>query len=341
MSEPITDFKLSNMFVSVDNTMNVTMSYPLISTDGKLDGFALAGLDLQFFQQWLDFIEQDQDDVITIYDLNSRLLARNPYIEESIGIEVTEQHLNRMAKSKNETHFSHRLVSPVDGVDRVWSLRRIGDLPFMVVVGEPTTSALNSWRQLLLLYIVAGGVLFCAVLFGTREYIRNVRQANKMEHLAITDFLTGLANRRHFINVANANLSRSVRSGLPVALIMVDIDHFKRINDTYGHAVGDQVLISISNLLKRLCRQSDLIARWGGEEFTILLPDTEKQGAFVFAERIADEISKLELPESHKITISQGIAVHNGNESFDEILKRADTALYSAKELGRNRIEFS
>ncbi|TVQ67723.1 MAG: GGDEF domain-containing protein [Oceanospirillales bacterium] len=341
MSEPITDFKLSNMFVSVDNTMNVTMSYPLISTDGKLDGFALAGLDLQFFQQWLDFIEQDQDDVITIYDLNSRLLARNPYIEESIGIEVTEQHLNRMAKSKNETHFSHRLVSPVDGVDRVWSLRRIGDLPFMVVVGEPTTSALNSWRQLLLLYIVAGGVLFCAVLFGTREYIRNVRQANKMEHLAVTDFLTGVANRRHFINVANSNLSRSVRSGLPVALIMVDIDHFKRINDTYGHAVGDQVLISISNLLKRLCRQSDLIARWGGEEFTILLPDTEKQGAFVFAERIADEISQLELPESQKITISQGIAMHNANESFDEILKRADTALYRAKELGRNRIEFS
>lgn len=339
LSEPLQDFKLSNMFVSVDNTMNVTMSYPLISNDSQLDGFALAGLDLQFFQQWLDLIELDRHNVITIYDLNSRLLARNPYIEESIGIQVAEEHLNRMAKSESETHFSHRLVSPVDGIDRVWSLRRIGDLPFMVVVGEPTRSALTNWRDLLLLYLITGSILCLAILFATREFIRNMLQTDEMQYLAHTDSLTGVANRRYFIEVANNNLLRSIRNGLPVAFIMLDIDHFKRVNDQYGHAVGDQVLVDLTNLLKRLCRQSDLIARWGGEEFMILLPDTDKQGALTFAKRLADELTTLELPKNLTITISQGIAVNRENEGLEETLKRADTALYQAKELGRNRIE--
>lgn len=244
-----------------------------------------------------------------------------------------------MAKSASETHFSHRLVSPVDGIDRVWSLRRIGDLPFMVVVGEPTHLALTNWRDLLLLYLIAGSILCLAILFATREFIRNMLQTDEMQYLAHTDSLTGVANRRYFIEVANNNLLRSIRNGLPVAFIMLDIDHFKRVNDQYGHAVGDQVLVDLSSLLKRLCRQSDLIARWGGEEFMILLPDTDKQGALTFAKRLADEITTLKLPKNLTITISQGIAVNRTNEDLEETLKRADTALYQAKELGRNRIE--
>lgn len=339
LSEPLDQFKISNMFVSVDQTMNVTMSYPLISTEGELEGFALAGLEPSFFQQWLDLIELDHYNSITIYDLNSRMLARNPIAPERIGSQVIETHLNRMASSGTESHFSHRIASPVDGIDRVWSLRRIGELPFIVVVGEPTSTALSNWKHLLYLYLVTGSILCLAILFGTREYVLNLRKALKMQQLATTDYLTGVANRRLFNEIAQRNLSLSSRNGMPLSFIMLDIDHFKRINDRFGHDVGDEVLISLSNLLKKQCRKSDVIARWGGEEFLVLLPDTDVEGALTFSERVAQDMSLVNLPEDHKVTISQGIAVHQAGETLEQTLKRTDTALYRAKELGRDRIE--
>ncbi len=339
LSEPLSGYKLSNMFVSVDNTMNVTMSYPLLSDDGTLQGFALAGLDLGFFQQWLDLIELDNHNSITIYDLNSRMLARNPLIVSSIGTQVTEQHLNRMASSTSERLFSHRLASPVDNIDRVWSLRRIGYLPFIVVVGEATNHALQNWQQLLILYIFAGLTLCAAILFATYEYIRNLRQAMTMRHLAITDPLTGVANRRYFNEVASLNIARNARNGLPLSLLILDLDHFKKVNDIHGHATGDRVLVDIANMLQSLCRETDVIARWGGEEFTLLLPDTDQKGATTFAQRLADSLSTYRFIDDKTITISQGIATYQPGDTIESLLKRADKALYQAKEKGRNRFE--
>lgn len=339
LSEPLHGFKLSNMFVSVDNIMNVTLSYPLISPTGELQGFVLAGLDLSFFQRWLDLISPENHNTITLYDLNSRMLARNPAAPERIGSHLSEPHLNRMAASESEKHFSHRLVSPVDGIDRVWSLRRIGELPFIVIVGEPTHTALQSWRQLLYLFVIAGSLMCGAILFGTREYILNLYKTAALQQLARTDALTGVANRRSFNELAEKNIALSSRSGLSLCFLMLDIDHFKSINDRFGHDVGDQVLICIANLLTSLSRQSDLIARWGGEEFMLLLPDTKLSQAITFAERLATQLAQLPLQIEQKITISQGITHYQSGETLEEIIKRTDNALYRAKERGRNRIE--
>lgn len=337
--KPFDVFKISNMFTSVDGSMNVTISYPLLSDEGELLGFVLAGIDLSFFQQWLDLIEIDTHNVITIYDLNSRILARNPYVAENIGIQVTEQHLNRIANTQSKIPFTHRLISPVDGIDRVWSLRKIGDLPFIVVNGEQMTTAMASWRQMLIMFLMVGTIMSLTIIFGTREYVKNLKKSIEMRELAIADSLTGLWNRRHFTDLATQTIACAQRGDHPLVLIMLDLDHFKNINDTLGHNIGDQVLHEVAQILLKICRQSDVVARWGGEEFIVLLPDTDTGGAVVFSQRLQTQFLDLSQKLKISVTTSQGIASFSANDNLESLIKRADDALYLAKKHGRNRFE--
>lgn len=164
----------------------------------------------------------------------------------------------------------------------------------------------------------------------------------KVEYLAITDPLTGLYNRRFFDNVIKKELNEGKRYRQNVTCLMLDIDHFKRINDTYGHETGDSVLKEISTLLKTLLREVDTIARWGGEEFIVMMPHTDINGALVPASRILKTIAdKLfaKIPDEH-ITVSIGLACSGETQNTPDILvNAADLALYEAKRKGRNRIE--
>lgn len=341
LEEPRSGFRISNMFVSVDGTMNVTISYPLLSDQGKLQGFALAGLNLGFFQQWLDLLELSPRDVVTIYDSNSIILARKPFIEESIGSRVVEEHLNRIAETGYPRVFTHRLVSPVDGTDRVWSLRKIGDLPFVVVVGEQTTTAIGSWRKMAFMYLIAGALISLLLVFGTTGYVRSARQASALHQLATRDPLTGLWNRRYFTDIAENILASARRRGTPITLIMMDLDHFKRVNDTFGHDIGDQVIKAAAYAMQSTFRQGDIMARWGGEEFILLLDDSEIKDASAFAERLRTHVSALTFDVDLRITCSQGVAQLHEGESLGSLIKRADDALYLAKKQGRNRFEVS
>ena len=342
LAQRAADFKVSNLFVAMDNefvAMNITASFPLLSPNGQLDGFALAGLDLGFFQQWLDLVELEEHNVISILDLNARLLARRPLIESQLGERVVNDRINTLIASGSEVPITFPLASPLDGIERIWSFRKIRDLPFIVVVGKETDSALTSWRQQLVLSLIGGTLLCLSILFGTHEYVRNLRRADAMRQLATTDPLTGLANRRAFTEDVTGVLARSKRSGAPVTLILADLDHFKRINDTFGHDTGDRVLREVAQAMKTLCRQGDLSARWGGEEFVILLPDTPASGAVHFAERLRKQIATIDAAPGQPVTLSQGLALHQAADCLDDLLRRADAALYRAKEQGRDRVE--
>ncbi len=158
---------------------------------------------------------------------------------------------------------------------------------------------------------------------------------------SITDQLTGLYNRRFFITQANKILKSAQRHDFPIALIMCDLDHFKKINDRYGHDVGDKVLQSFSKLLTTIIRETDTLSRYGGEEFAILLPQTSEQGATILAERMRNETEKMTILTNQrkiKFTASFGIAAINEKVSFEEGLKASDSALYQAKAFGRNRV---
>ncbi len=164
-----------------------------------------------------------------------------------------------------------------------------------------------------------------------------------LEKLALTDPLTGLSNRRAFSEALDAELSRIERHNQPASLLAFDLDHFKRVNDTHGHAVGDEVLAAFAAVLQRGCRRGDLAARLGGEEFAILLPTTGLVPAALVAERIrrATEWRPLGVSVPVPVTVSVGVA---STESLPrppaaaELLRRADAALYRAKDEGRNRV---
>ena len=176
------------------------------------------------------------------------------------------------------------------------------------------------------------------------QYIRRLEtEVKSYENLAFTDPLTGLYNRRMFLEIAKKKLSEAKRYEEPLSLIMLDIDHFKRINDTYGHDVGDIALKFLAEILKNNVRASDIVARWGGEEFIILLPKTTLEQARKVAEKIRKiiEMSTIDLPNGEKLkfTVSLGVSSFSGKEDLEELIKEADIALYEAKRRGRNRTE--
>ena len=184
-------------------------------------------------------------------------------------------------------------------------------------------------------------------LLRMKSQQEELERMNKILHqLSIADPLTGLSNRRHFFEYATAEVCRSKRYSHTMALMMLDIDHFKHVNDTYGHATGDEVLIGVAKLVQKNMRESDLAARFGGEEFIAFLPETEELGAEVVAERIRQEIESTEFIDASddsvkvKVTISIGLYLHKEGETGDisDFMKLADIALYEAKESGRNKV---
>lgn len=161
----------------------------------------------------------------------------------------------------------------------------------------------------------------------------------ELEIAAKTDRLTRLYNRHHLDAVIAQEFTRFRRSAKPFAVLIADCDKFKSVNDTYGHQIGDLVLIDIARLLRENVRATDTVGRWGGEEFLAILPDTGIDGAVQLAEKLRVAIETNEFPTVGQKTASFGIAVLRPDEGIKELIARADTALYRAKENGRNRVE--
>lgn len=171
---------------------------------------------------------------------------------------------------------------------------------------------------------------------------RQAAQAQLLE-LATTDSLTGLRNRRHFMATASQEFERARRYQTPLSLLMLDADHFKSINDRYGHPVGDEALKTLAEHGRRQLREIDLFARLGGEEFAILLPQTDFIAARAVAERLRQTIAEQSVAtgqESFHFTVSIGVASLNAHTmDLHDLLRHADDALYQAKQHGRNRVE--
>jgi diguanylate cyclase (GGDEF)-like protein len=165
-----------------------------------------------------------------------------------------------------------------------------------------------------------------------------------LRELAITDALTKLYNRRYFNEISIEMFRLGKRTGKPLSMMMIDIDWFKRINDTYGHLVGDKVIATLSTLILQVRRESDIVCRYGGEEFIVLLPDTKKEGALELAERLRKTIEAFEIEiekgVSVHFTVSIGIseAYYGQDKGVEDVIRRADDAMYIAKRDGRNTI---
>jgi diguanylate cyclase (GGDEF)-like protein len=173
--------------------------------------------------------------------------------------------------------------------------------------------------------------------------VENARLFDEVQRLATLDGLTGTYNRRHFMDVANLAFESARRFGQPLAAIMLDVDHFKSVNDRYGHAVGDQVLRALADRCRAALRSIDVLGRYGGEEFAIMLPGTQRHnGAMILAERIRQQVAQEPVQTDAgpvRVTVSVGVAgMEADTPDPGELFKRADSALYEAKQAGRNRV---
>src|SRR5262249_54755995 len=206
-------------------------------------------------------------------------------------------------------------------------------LGFPVNLGTPMAVIVGCIPLLLVYPVAVSGVSF-------RFARRLARQNKRLDELGRTDGLTGLANRRQCFALAETELARHYRTGRPAALLIMDIDHFKDINDRYGHPMGDEVLCSVAEILRRCCRETDTPTRYGGDEFLVMLPETDLHGAEEAARRIRGELVTLRFAKAPDLrcTVSLG-AAEAGRDitNVDVWIQQADGALYRAKAAGRDR----
>ena len=177
-------------------------------------------------------------------------------------------------------------------------------------------------------------LIFTGLLILYKKYVHNTLQSSSTR-----DYLTGVFNRRYFYEFLNHEVLRATRKNHTFSVILFDIDFFKKVNDAFGHSYGDVVLKTLTQVVQGLIRKSDVLARIGGEEFIILLPDTNLEKAYLLSEKIRRTVASHVFPEDRHITISLGVAEHKEGELPETIISRTDGGLYSAKNNGRNRSE--
>lgn len=185
-------------------------------------------------------------------------------------------------------------------------------------------------------------VVFAMFAYLSSYYYRSIVESQKrLSKLAMTDSMTGLYNRRHMMDVIDYEVVRQKRSATPLSLIIADIDHFKSINDRYGHETGDAVLIAVSQLIRNSIREQDSASRWGGEEFLLALPDTGLDQAILIAQRIRDMVAANPISvdrQTISTSMTLGVAAYQSGETASKAIARADALLYEGKKAGRNRV---
>lgn len=322
----------------------VLMSLPFSDAQGQLLGGVLAVIDLAHAQHWIESFELEPNDVMAIVDSDGIVLARNPPLATALGKPTSPPPGYPSFAQMGRTSMFWA-TSPLDRRERIFGLSRLARFPFVAMVGFDKTRILTSWQHRAWQFLVGFAVLAVVSVLALRAHLTALRQGEAMRKLAITDELTGVANRRHLMEVGAQEVARARRYQRPLSVLMVDIDHFKTVNDRWGHATGDRVIQMMARLLCAAIRQQDSGGRLGGEEFAAVLPETGLAGALTLAERLRARIA--ECLDAHddfgmpvRFTVSIGVASLMPDDiSLDMVLQRADKALYLAKSSGRNRVE--
>jgi len=209
-------------------------------------------------------------------------------------------------------------------------------LKFTTEVAQKTSTETNVMMEL-----IVGSLINWSVALTVGYFInKSSKLLKKVEELTMTDALTGIYNRRYFDYYMEKTILFSKKSNIPLIFMLLDIDHFKKVNDNYGHQCGDEALKHISNIIERNVRNSDAFVRFGGEEFAVIMPNTDVGEGLIIAERIREAIEKNDFTYNNErihFTISIGVSFYSG-EKVEEFIQKTDNALYNAKENGRNQI---
>nr|WP_315241096.1 sensor domain-containing diguanylate cyclase [uncultured Albidiferax sp.] len=331
--------------------------------DGRFAGVVAAPIAVHYFSKTLAQFDLGPNGMLNLRDADIGLVTRVPALPDKpagqVGHSVVSPEFRRLFQSDTRT-ATYFAVTPADGVERVSTFHRLQAAPMVLTVAVAKSEYLAGWNQeVYRSMVMAGSFLLVSLLLGM-FLLRSLRQTQThqsqleaqlakilslqalLQEQAIRDPLTGLFNRRYLDETLARDLARARREGHAVALAMLDLDGFKRINDTHGHVAGDLVLKTLSALLRTGARQSDTVCRFGGEEFLVLLPHMSLDQAQrkLDAWRVEFAQTPIQFGEARfQVTFSAGVAAYplHGADG-GALVAAADSALYRAKQAGRNRV---
>jgi diguanylate cyclase (GGDEF)-like protein len=319
---------------------SIVLSRRITDHDGRFLGVVVGAIRVSYFHDLFARLTLDPGDTITVLRRDRTIIMRRPFDPDIIGKSLAER--KNWSADKLKEGASYAGVGPVDPTPRLY-VRSGSTKLFFVVVGKPLATILQLWHgevvrigaiMMALIVFVVGTALFLA-----REIGRRAEAEDRLEELATTDALTGLRNRRKFDHAIDAEWRRASRNNTPVAVLMIDADHFKAYNDTYGHQAGDQVLVGIAICISDSVRRAgDCTARYGGEEFAVLLPGLTAVEAFTVAETIRLKVEQWsEQPDVTTVSIGVASLTPAAPMDWPDLIEAADKALYAAKNNGRNQ----
>jgi diguanylate cyclase (GGDEF)-like protein len=293
-----------------------------------IDSLKLLIRDYQYrFQRKIYFA--DENGLVTVSAEDGEMQGKN--IRDIPGLKSVAESI---LKSK-EGAFEYKLGTQ----SHLLNVRLISEINWYLYTEKVEDGSLDNIRSTLMFNLIACALITAVVLFFTHLTINHYQR--RLEIFATSDHLTGLANRDVFDAVAAQALKEMHRSHKPISALMFDIDHFKRVNDTYGHPAGDAVLKGVAQVAKLSLRHSDILCRWGGEEFMVILKNCDAANAATLGEKVRQAIKAAPLQHEGTpvpVTVSVGTATLQSGETIEHLTTRADTAMYTAKNTGRDRV---
>ncbi|HJV26259.1 MAG TPA: sensor domain-containing diguanylate cyclase [Aromatoleum sp.] len=332
-----------------DQRWQVMLARGAKNPDGSFAGMAFVSVPVENLTQTLAQIAVPEAGAITLRGADLGIIARYPDPDDGddvVGQSVVAKPLTDLFKTGADAG-TFRATTPLDRIERLTSFRKVAGYPLYLTVGRAEGEYLRSWKKSAT--ITAGAIALFAAMATTLALVahrtrRHLAQAKlEIRRLAHTDFVSELMNRRALLESAELELARARRYGKALSLLVLDIDHFKSINDTLGHYAGDKALQQFATRVRHALREVDLLGRWSAGEFVAVLPETDVARAREVAERVRQMVAATELTLDGaprlKLTVSIGIAtLAASDEAFDTIIARADAALQDAKNAGRNRV---
>ncbi|AUT75779.1 hypothetical protein C2L64_46555 [Paraburkholderia hospita] len=327
---------------------HIALSRRLEDKSGDFAGIVGSTLRLSYFRQLFEHSILGRHDTITLLRTDGTVLMRQPFHEGDIGKSLAGGHsFEPLVQSDHGTYID---IAVLDHIERLYTFRRVGSYPLVVVVGFATDDIFAGWRKraiaIGIVSVILDGLLILLSLMFSRQLRKRLTMERHLQRLAWFDSLTGLPNRSQLQREAHRLLTNAKQNGATLAVLFVDLDRFKRVNDTQGHAIGDQVLSEIARRLQSQIQTGDVIGRLGGDEFLAVIQECDVLKAKHVAGRILQAVCQPILinPEQDtRITISASIGIalspHDGEET-DILLRNADLAMYKAKSSGRNQVRF-
>ncbi|MGN6581109.1 MAG: putative bifunctional diguanylate cyclase/phosphodiesterase [Bordetella sp.] len=327
---------------------SIAMSLRRADANGRFQGVVAGTLSLRYFRHLFDDSILGENGSLTLIRSDGIVLMRRPYKPDDIGKTLAgSRSFPPLMRSDHGTYID---VAALDHVERLYSFRKVGKYPLVVVAGLATRDIYAGWRKRALsigaVTAILDALIIMLCLMFSAQLQRRLATERQLQKLAWFDTLTSLPNRRRINREAHRILADARRYSSQVAVLFVDLDRFKRINDTQGHAIGDEVLSEVAQRLRRCVQGKDLIGRLGGDEFVAVLERCDVHKAARVADRIMEAMQRpIAVNTGRGVGIALGVSIgialypHDGR-SVDTLLRNADMAMYRAKNAGRNQMHF-